>query len=180
MLRHGTGLVLGLAMLMVAGCGAVTDAPGAAFRDTGQPLSVTTRGNGISDMGGPWFLRAHFPGDGGLAMVTFLPDLNGAQAVEMRHEACLLSGDCETGTAIWRADPLGLNRWRLTEAESGETKELWVIWVDDGFRTAAIGAPDGRYGWIIDRRPEGGEDRLAAAAEILAFNGYDVARMKAK
>lgn len=168
------------AALALAGCASGAIIPDRSFRDTNLPLSVTTRGNGIQDMGGPWFMRAHFPGDASIAMVTFLPEKDGGQAVEFRHEACLLSGDCETETEIWRAEPLGQNRWRLTR-DDGETPiELWVIWVDDGFRTAAIGTPDGTYGWIVDRRPEGGADRLKAAAEILDFNGYDIARMKAK
>jgi len=178
MLKRWMGLLLGC--LALAGCASEINTPGKSFRDTNLPLSVTTRGNGIQDMSGPWFVRAHFPGDASIAMVTFLPELNSGQAVEFRHEACLLSGDCETETEIWRAEPLGQNRWRLRNDTGDASMELWVIWVDDGFRTAAIGTPDGSYGWIIDRRPEGGADRLKAAAEILAFNGYDVARMKAK
>ena len=170
----------GLGLALLAGCAAVPDVGGKSFRNTAQPLSVTTRGNGMQDMSGPWFIRAHFPNDASAAMVTFLPAYQGREAVEVRRERCTLSGDCEAEAYVLRAEALGQNRWRLSGESREGPDELWVIWVDDGFRTAAIGAPDGRYGWIIDRRAEGGADRLKAAAEILAFNGYDVARIKVK
>ena len=54
--------------------------------------------------------------------------------------------------------------------------ELWVLWVDDDFRTAVIGTPDGRFGWIMDRPGQASRDRTRAAREILDFNGYDTDR----
>ncbi|MGK7651636.1 hypothetical protein ACSQ76_04150 [Roseovarius sp. B08] len=148
MLRYVTGAGIGL--LMLAGCANGPMAPDRSFRDTGQPLSVTTRGNGMQDMGGPWFVRGYFPGDGGLAMVTLVPDLRGQQAVEFRTEACLLSGDCETDTEIWLAKPLGQNRWQLNR-EGEAPRQMWVVWVDDDFRTAAI--RDARWQLWLDPRP---------------------------
>ena len=52
-----------------------------------------------------------------------------------------------------------------------------MLWVDDDFRTAALGTPDGSLGWIIDRSATGGTDRIAAAREIMEFNGYDVSKL---
>ena len=51
--------------------------------------------------------------------------------------------------------------------------DWWVLWVDEGYRTLVVGTPDGRAGWILDRG-DGAPDRIAAAREILDFNGYDV------
>ena len=48
-----------------------------------------------------------------------------------------------------------------------------MVWVDEGYRTAAIGTPDGSFGWVLDRAASGGGDRITAAREILEFNGYD-------
>ncbi|RVT85696.1 lipocalin [Rhodobacteraceae bacterium CCMM004] len=53
----------------------------------------------------------------------------------------------------------------------------WVLWVDEGYRTAVVGVPSGRAGWILNRDPQIPADRLAAAREILAFNGYDLSRL---
>ncbi len=55
--------------------------------------------------------------------------------------------------------------------------DYWVLWVDEGYRTAVVGAPNGRSGWILNRDPDIPSDRLAAAKEILDFNGYDLSRL---
>ena len=55
--------------------------------------------------------------------------------------------------------------------------DYWVLWVDEGYRTAVVGAPNGRAGWILNRDPQIPEDRLAAARDVLEFNGYDLGRL---
>ncbi len=54
-----------------------------------------------------------------------------------------------------------------------------VMWVDTGFRTAALGARDGRVGFILDRNAGSAPDRLRAAREIMEFYGWDTARLSA-
>ncbi|WP_135506974.1 lipocalin family protein [Roseovarius aestuariivivens] len=161
--------------LLVSACSVTGVAP--SYRDTSVPLSVTTRGAPAGEFGkmaGPWFLRAGYSRDYDLAMVNFLPGYASGNAVELRRAACDLSGDCVTEDTVLRATALGQNRWQLNGIES---RELWVIWVDDNFRTAAIGTPDGSYAWILNREARGGADRLRAAREILEFNGYDTSRL---
>ncbi|MEM8848413.1 MAG: lipocalin family protein [Pseudomonadota bacterium] len=53
----------------------------------------------------------------------------------------------------------------------------WVLWVDEGYRTAVVGQPDGRAGWILNREPEIPADRLRAARSVLDFNGYDTSQL---
>ncbi|MCG6884666.1 MAG: lipocalin family protein [Silicimonas sp.] len=55
--------------------------------------------------------------------------------------------------------------------------DYWVLWVDEGYRTAVVGSPSGRAGWILNRDPQIPADRLEAARSVLAFNGYDVSRL---
>ena len=55
--------------------------------------------------------------------------------------------------------------------------DWWVIWVDSGYRTLAVGTPDGSFGFVLDRGRIG-PDRLVAAAEVFDFNGYSRARLK--
>ena len=55
--------------------------------------------------------------------------------------------------------------------------EYWVLWVDESYRTAVIGTPNGRAAWILNRDPAIPADRLAAAREMLDFNGYDLTRL---
>lgn len=56
--------------------------------------------------------------------------------------------------------------------------DYWVLWVDEGYRTAVVGAPNGRSGWILNRDPQIPQDRLNAAREILDFNGYDLSQLE--
>lgn len=55
--------------------------------------------------------------------------------------------------------------------------DYWVLWVDEGYRTAVVGAPNGRSGWILNREPRIPQDRMNAAREVLDFNGYDLDRL---
>ena len=62
--------------------------------------------------------------------------------------------------------------------EMGGQARLVIMWVDDGFRTAAIGDADGTWAAVIDRRQNASRDRKRAAIEILDFYGWDVAKLK--
>ena len=52
--------------------------------------------------------------------------------------------------------------------------DYWLLWVDEGYRTAVVGVPSGRAGWILNRTPDIPADRLQAARKVLQFNGYDL------
>lgn len=56
---------------------------------------------------------------------------------------------------------------------------LWVLWADADNRTLVIGGPDGRMGAVLNRAGGISADRLQAARDILAFNGYDLSRLRA-
>ncbi len=60
----------------------------------------------------------------------------------------------------------------------GGGQTLVVMWVDDGFRTAAVGDAAGTWAAVIDRARPGGADRVEAAREILDFNGWDVSQIQ--
>lgn len=146
-------------LFILAGCVAALT-PG--YRDTNQPLSITTRA--APDLWqGSWHLRAATPG-----MET---------TTSLRFDTGQITPDCAPACgAGWQTAPIGPNRWRLTNAE-GDARELWLIWIDEGRRTAAIGEPKGRYAWVLDRSATGGADRIEAAREILEFNGYDAGQI---
>lgn len=57
-------------------------------------------------------------------------------------------------------------------------EDWWILWVDSGYRTLAIGTPSGRFGFVLDRGAAAG-DRLAAAREIFDFNGYVAGALRA-
>ena len=58
------------------------------------------------------------------------------------------------------------------------TADYWVLWVDDAYQTAVVGVPSGRAGWILNRTPKISPDRLKAARDVLAFNGYTLSSLR--
>lgn len=57
------------------------------------------------------------------------------------------------------------------EHDDGTARDLWIVWIDPDHRTAAIGDPDGRFGFVAVRgKPRA--DQIAAAKQVLDFNGY--------
>jgi apolipoprotein D and lipocalin family protein len=68
--------------------------------------------------------------------------------------------------------PVGPGRFSIGDAEP-----WWVLWIDADARTMAIGTPSGAFGFILNRVGPIPADRLAAAKDILAFNGYDPGRL---
>jgi apolipoprotein D and lipocalin family protein len=154
MIRRG----LMAATLALAGCAPVPEAASVSYRDSAVGISSTLRFD-LVRFQGDWVVRASYP-------IDVLQRVTIKAVSETRF--------------IWRADGresqgevTGPGRFRL----EGASEEYWVLWVDEGFRTAAIGTPDGRFGLILDRTPRGGADRMVAAREMLDFNGYDVSQI---
>lgn len=56
--------------------------------------------------------------------------------------------------------------------------EVVVLWVDEGFRTAAIALRNGRAAVIVDRSAAGGADRIEAARVLLRKNGFDISKLQ--
>ena len=55
--------------------------------------------------------------------------------------------------------------------------DYWVLWADPDYRTAVVGAPNGRSGCFLNRTPVISDDRRDQARAVLARNGYDLARL---
>jgi len=73
-----------------------------------------------------------------------------------------------------RLSVLGQGRFRPVAGTRFDDADLWVLWMDADDRTVAIGTPGGSFGWIMDRQPTGGEDRITAAKDIMEWMGYDL------
>lgn len=146
-------------VLVLAGCAAKAPAP-TAFRAAGDPIWSAAAFQ-PADVAGTWRQVADFRTAGSCeaGAVEITPVAGGLQ---LRGTLCLAGkAEAVSGTA-----PLvGPGRLRV----KGE--DWWVIWVDVGYRTLAIGTPSGRFGIILDRGAIPG-DRLNAAREIFDFNGY--------
>ncbi len=166
-------LATGLALsLLLAGC-LQAPAPQTGYRDADVPLSVTTRG-GIDAMQSDWIVRGAFPDSASIRSVTIAARGDGKTTVEITQPEC--EPECHILSGTWPAERIAQNRLRLL-TDSREDPELWVIWMDEGVRTAVVGTPDGIAAFILDRKAKGGDDRIKAAREILDFNGYDITQL---
>lgn len=163
-------LILCLLVLLAACTRSAPTPPAAAFRDPAAPIWS----NAAFDMGrlqGRWQQVATFAADTAPACAPggaeFRRTPSGGMTVAAR--LCLngretrVSGPV-TPTGPGRFDVPGMGEW-------------WVIWVDVGYRTLAIGTPSGGYGFVLDTGRIG-TDRLTAAREIFDFNGYRTTAMR--
>ncbi len=167
-----TALILTFAAL--AGC---TTGP-SALRDTSVPIASTTRFDAdrfagswrvVARLAAPGDISAQAPErfdftatDGGFAVLHYIGVCSGPDCAFQKEE-----------TAARVSGP-GRLRMKL----DGKQVELWLLWVDADYRTAAIGTPSGAFGWIMEKGSKTTPpDRLAAAKDILDWMGYDLSKL---
>lgn len=146
--------------LILAACLGGERASG-AFRDTSAPIWSAAAFD-AGRLAGDWQQVAAFSaatGGCGAGRLRFDP---AGMGLRISGSLCL-NGKVETLRG--RAQMTGPGRLTI----AGE--EWWILWVDEGYRTLAIGTPSGRFGVILDRGAIA-PDRYEAAREILDFNGY--------
>lgn len=116
-----------------------------------------------SQIAGDWRQVAAFASKPGGCQAGALSFANAGDGLSVQGNLCL-DGTLQPISGIVR--PSGPGRLALEGVE-----EWWILWVDSGYRTLAIGTPSGRFGFILDRASLP-PDRLTAAREVFDFNGY--------
>lgn len=153
--------------LALAAC-ARDPAPGGAFRTPGAPIYSNATFD-FARLPGDWAQVAAFGASCPPGRAQIAPDGT------LRARLCLDGSVTQVQGGI---TPTGPGRFRITGAAPGLlTQDWWIIWVDTGYRTLAIGTPSGAFGFILNRDGPLPADRLTAAAEIFDFNGYDRSRL---
>ncbi len=126
---------------------------------------------------GLWYEVASFPVPFQAGCTNTQADytLTGEGTLDVRN-ACLRDGALSVieGTATVS----GPGRLKVRLDGVPFAADYWVLWVDQDYRTAVVGTPSGRAGWVLNRSPAIPADRLAAAEEVLRFNGYDVRQLR--
>ncbi len=147
---------LAVLSVVLAAC-AQKPAPQASFRDPARAI-YSLAGFDSARLSGAWNQVAGFGAacSGGMIEV-------GAEA---QFDLCLPDGQKQGRGAMLATMP-----GRFDVQGIGP---LWVLWADADNRTVVLGAPSGAYGFILNRDAKLPADRLTAARDILAFNGYDV------
>jgi apolipoprotein D and lipocalin family protein len=139
-----------------------------SFRDAATPIYS----NAVMDMGGitgDWAQAASFALDGD-CRAGAVRIVQSAQGLMATGHLCLGGVDTDV-TGPLRV----LGTGRLQTAQGAV---WWVVWADTALRSLAIGTPDGRFGFILDRTGGLPADRLEAARQVFDFNGYAVAYLQ--
>ena len=156
-----------LACLALIGC-TQSSAPQitSGYRTGAAPI-YSTAALPIARMLGTWRQVAGF---GASAPCTTAPTLQIAAqggSATARYDLCF--GPNRRMGAGQLASGGAQGRYRLPSLDA----PLWVLWIDEGNRSAALGTPDGAFGMIVSKDPIS-KDRMRAATEVLAWNGYDL------
>lgn len=158
-----TPLVLAM-LLLASACGELVEksipASKPTLRNPSAPIwSIAQVDN--SRLAGEWQQAAGFGAGscqrGGLSIGRSAGQMTAQGAICQNGERVAISGPFQ---------PTGPGRFRVAG------QDWWVIWVDTDYRTVAVGTPDGRFGFLLNRGGALPNDRLRAAAEVFDFNGY--------
>ncbi|WP_298257517.1 lipocalin family protein [uncultured Litoreibacter sp.] len=162
-----------LGLLVVAACAPQPAFVPDGFRDTTVAITSSTRFD-AKRFAGDWNVVESFeqtPREVAISRVTFRAEAGGYRYIP-QAAISPLAADAEG--AEW---PL-LNVGQFGRLTQEGADPIWVIWVDEDHRTAVLGTPSGRFGMILNRTKSLRADRLKAAREILAFNGYDLTQLR--
>jgi apolipoprotein D and lipocalin family protein len=168
-----------LLTLLLCGCSTAIVAPLLpSYREPSAPIG-SLAGFDPARWAGRWHEIASFPvpfqaGCAG-ALAEYGPPVNGSLSV---LNTCLDPDGRPRSRIAGTATVSGPGRLSVRLDGVPFTAPLWVLWVDADYRTAVLGQPDGRAGWILNRTPHIPSDRLRAALDVLAFNGYDTSRLR--
>ncbi|MEH6521642.1 lipocalin [Sulfitobacter sp.] len=170
--------ILLASLLALGACVAQPPAPvpvDPSYRDQNALIGVTSRFD-ADKFSGLWYVRAGF--DPTISRMAFrMIDTPKGHSMRLGVFVCDGGGVCGDYAEDLPATKNGKGRYSV-KMPNGQTREFWVLWVDEGFRTAVLGNKQGDFGWIVDRSTTGGADRIKAAREILDFNGYNVSLLR--
>lgn len=156
-----------IVLVALTACSTVTPVTG--FRDPAKAIYSSAVFD-PAGLAGVWTQVGDFAEGSGckVAPVRFLPDGAG---MRIDGQLCLAG----VATAIsGPLSPLGPGRFGVL----GVDEPFWVLWADGDLRTLVLGTPSGRFGLILNRMPELPADRLVAVRDVLAWNGYDLDRLR--
>ncbi|PUB12085.1 lipocalin family protein [Yoonia sediminilitoris] len=166
-------------LIALAGC-ATQDSGGlfSVYRDTAAPIASKAVFDPARYLG-TWHEVARYPVpfEAGCVGVTATYGLRDDGLLSVLN-ICRNADGSEKSRISGTAEIVGAGRLKVQFASVPFVRaDYWVLWTDDAYRTAVVGAPNGRSGWILNRTPDIRADRLQTARDILEFNGYDLSRL---
>jgi apolipoprotein D and lipocalin family protein len=160
------------ALLALTACGPV-------YRDAGAPMQTVARLD-TARYAGRWYEVASFPVSfqrgctATTADYTLRPDGRIGVVNSCRRGA----PDGPVSQIAGTAEVVGPGRLKVRLGRIPFSGDYWVLWVAEDYRTAVVGTPGGRAGWVLHRDPAIPAERLTSARAVLAANGYDLTRLQ--
>ncbi len=171
-----------VALVVLAGCAAEPEVELPSYRDRTVPIASQVDVV-FEDLDGSWRVRGALGSAANLIQVRI--DVEARSMRELGGLQCPVEFTCDPfGTtydlasfAQGRFEAKAIYSLSVGEITNTPSVEYWILWADADRRTLAIGTPDGSFGFILDRNDTGGDDRIAAARDIMAWMGYRVDEM---
>ncbi|WP_309668370.1 lipocalin [Tabrizicola sp.] len=156
-------------ILFLAACNAPLSTGPLAFRDPKAPIFSSAAFDPAA-LQGRWLQVADFGGPKSPDCASGAVDFSAsASGLVVKGTICLDGRRHSISGLVGKAGP-----GRLAVAGM---EDWWIVWVDSGYRTLAVGTPSGRFGFVLDRGAIPA-DRLNAAREVFDFNGYAVSALR--
>ena len=161
---------LALVLVLAACSAAVPILTVGRFRDTDKPIYSNAQLD-TTRLTGRWVQVAGFVPDAASCKPGGVEISAAAPTMTVAYRLCQSGGDIRGNGALQAAGP---GRF----AVPNQPGPWWVLWADADYRTLVIGTPSGQLGFILNRDGALPADRLAAAREILEWNGYDLTQLQ--
>lgn len=160
-----------LAMLALAGCIGAKPAPPDYLATQGRMSSAALFDP--ARFGGDW--RVIRSGAGGCAGAQQSWRFDGAQTYALSGVDCSGARPAVLeGTAV----VTGPGGRLMARGAAYQSKPVWLLWVDQDYRIAVLGTPDGSFAVVLARESVAARgDLTRAALEVLDFNGYDLGKL---
>lgn len=165
----------GLLFVGLVACGPLPTPQSIGYRDLSAPISSSTRFE-EKKFAGQWFTIATFRSANRPEVRAVLGPPIWVFEAEVGPVFNISTGGYPPTPRPYRE--VGVAQFAPVSSLFKNQPPIWVLWVDEDFQTAVLGTPDGTFGEIINRTPNLRADRFEAAREVLAFNGYDVSKLR--
>lgn len=157
-------LIAGACLSVLGACAPFSSSENESYRDINAAIGATTRFD-AERFAGDWFVVASFdPVPKGAVTFAYNPE----------PQTLVLSSEIIPD----RIGTYEIASAGVLKNNGNPARSLIVMWVDEGFRTAALGTALGDFGVILNRQEEAPADRLQASRDVLDFYGWDISKLK--
>lgn len=155
-------------LLVLVACGTV-------YRDTGVQLMARSDFEADRYLG-LWYEIARYPVffQEGCTATTAQYAASGPNRISVVNTCRIGAPDGPVEQVTGQADIVGPGRLKVSfENVPFVRGDYVVLWVDEAYKTAVVGVPSGKAGWILARSPAISQTARDAAETVLRSNGYD-------